>query len=149
VAKKAKTVDENYVRMYYEHQYARMSKQEESQATITNFVLTISALAFTFGYQNASQLNVINGVGLPVIIMLANLFAILYINRASEFMKVHQDRARETLKVYAPALKEINDSIKWSRSGFLGSRQRLQKAIHVLLILTALIPIAVYIYQFF
>ena len=75
---KTNSVDDNYVRMYYEHQYDRMAKHDDTRLAITNYVLTVSALAFTFGYQNATQLTIITGIGLPVIVMLVNMFAILY-----------------------------------------------------------------------
>ncbi len=73
--------DADYVRMYYEHQYDRIAKHEDSRLTITNYVLTMSALAFTFGYPNVTQLTIINGIVLPVIVILVNIFALLYIER--------------------------------------------------------------------
>ena len=78
---KAKQTKDEFVRMYYEHQYDRLAKHESYRLTLTNYVLTISALVFTFGYQNTTQLTVINGIGLPLIIIIANIFAIGYIDR--------------------------------------------------------------------
>ena len=144
---KTKTVDQNYVRMYYEHQYERIAKQEEYRLTMTNYVLTISALAFTFGYQSNTQLTVVNGIGLPFIIILANIFAIATINRTAQYLSTHKKRAHKVLEDYAPSLEKINNDIKWERAGILGSRRDLQRNLHTLLILTALIPIGVYIYQ--
>ncbi|MGC1375219.1 MAG: hypothetical protein WA821_03295 [Anaerolineales bacterium] len=147
MATKTKSVDGDYVCMYYEHQYERMGRQEDNRLTITNYVLTMSALAFTFGYQNVTQLAIINGIGLPLIIIIANMFAIFFVERAQEVMKVHQDRAHEVLAIYAPELQEINKKHIWRKGGFLHSMRWLQKGIHVLLILTALIPVAVYVHQ--
>ena len=144
---KTKSVDDNYVRMYYEHQYERIGKQEESRLTITNYVITLSALAFTFGYQNVVQLTVINGIGLPLIILIANLFAIAYINRTKDFINAHRARALEILERYAPVLKEINELHRWRKGRFLLGRGHVQIGIHWLLILTALIPASLYLYQ--
>ncbi len=147
MATKAKRVDENYVRMYYAHQYERVAKLEDAKLTMTNYVLTITALTFTFGYQGSTQLTLFNGIGLPLIIIIANLFPIIYIHRSSQFTGAHKDRAREILRLYAPELKELNDRIKWPKGGFLSSRKRVQQGIHILLILTALIPGLIYLYQ--
>jgi hypothetical protein len=147
MAAKDKSTDENYVCMYYEHQYDRIAMQEKYRLTMTNYVLTVSALAFTFGYQNASQLTVINGLGLPLIIVVANIFAILTINRTAEYFKAHQQRAHKILEDFAPALKKINNDIIWKKRKFLGGRQSIQNGLHVLLILTALIPFCIYLAQ--
>jgi len=148
MATKTKPVDDNYVRMYFEHQYDRMAKHEDNRLAITNYVLTVSALAFTFGYQNATQITIITGIGLPVIVMLVNIFAILYIERTAEFMNVHQDRARTLLEIYAPELQKINQKHIWRKGNFLRTKRGMQKGIHFLLILVALIPVGVYLYQF-
>ncbi len=141
--------DPTFVRMYYEHQYDRMAKHENYRLTLTNYVLTISALVFTFGYQNANQLTMINGVGLPLIIIVANVFAMGYINRTGDFIQVHQDRAREILNRYAPELLGVNQAYTWGKSNFLRSRKRIEKGIHQLLIIVSLIPLGIFIYQTF
>ena len=61
-------------------------------------------------------------------------------------MGKHKDRAREILHSYAAELKALNDNIKWSDGGFWGSIRKLQKSIHGMVILTALVPIALYLY---
>jgi len=146
VAKKA-TVDESYVRMYYEHQYERMEKQEAYRLTMTNYVLTMSALAFTFGYKDIAQFTIINGIGLPLIIIIANIFAIATVNRTNEYIETHQKRAHKVLEEHAFSLKKINGTIVWGKPGILGGRKSIQNKLHVLLIFTALIPVGVYIYQ--
>ena len=148
MATKTKSVDDNYVRMHYEHQYDQIAKHEDNRLTITNYVLTMSALAFTFGYQNATQLTIINGIGLPVFVMLANIFAIFYIERAAELIGVHQDRARAILEIYAPELQKLNENHPWRKGSFLRTKRGMQKGIHFLIILVTLIPVAVYLYQF-
>ena len=144
---KDKPTNEDYVRMYYEHQYDRIAKQENYRLSMTNYVLTVCALAFTFGYQNTSQLTVINGLGLPLIIVVANIFAILTINRTAEYFNAHQQRAHKILEDFAPSLKKINDDIIWKNRKFLGGRKIFQNGLHVLLILTALIPFCIYLAQ--
>ena len=143
-----KQTDVEYIRMYYEHQYDRMAKHEDNRLTITNYVLTVSALTFTFGYQNADQLTAINGIGLPVIVILFNIFAILYIERSAEFMNVHQDRARAILELYAPDLQRLSEKHTWRKGNFLRTNRGMQKGIHFLIILVAITPIIVYLNQF-
>ncbi|NOT04424.1 MAG: hypothetical protein HOP27_07470 [Anaerolineales bacterium] len=149
MATKIKPADDNYVRMFYEHQYDRMGKGESYRLTITNYVLTVSALAFTFGYQNSTQLTIMNGIGLPLVILIVNIFAIAYIDRTSEVINIHLKRARAVLDQYAPQLNKINNAPDNTiPKGFLGGQRGLQKALHILLILVALVPVIVYLYQF-
>ena len=148
MAKRTKPTDIEFVRMYYEHQYERVAKLEESRLTITNYVLTLSALVFTFGYQDATTFSVIEGIVLPLIIIVANYFPMRYIDRSTQFIYAHKERAKTILKDYAPDLGLLNDKITWADSaGFWGSRKRLQKAIHGLVMMIALIPFGIYIYQ--
>ena len=147
MATKKKPTEENFIRMYYEHQYDRLAKHESYRLTLTNYVLTISALVFTFGYQNTNQLTIINGIGLPLIIIVANIFAMGYIDRTVDFTNAHQNRAREVLNRYAPELSEINEKHTWRKSGLIRSRRRIEKGIHQLLILIACIPFIIFVYQ--
>ncbi len=146
VTKENKT-DKDFVRMYYEHQHNRIAKQEQYRLTMTNYVLTVSTLALTFGYQNATQLTIINGVGLPLIIIVANIFAIATVNRTKQFSEARVKRAREVLQKYAPELEKINELHTWPQKRFHWGRSRTQKGLHFLLICTALIPIFVYLFQ--
>jgi hypothetical protein len=149
MATKIKPTDESYVRMYYEHQYDRMGKGESYRLTITNYVLTVSVAAFTLGYKDATQLTVMNGVGLPLIVLIVNMFAIVFIDRTSKIIETHRKRAREVLDRYAPELNKINNAPDFIiEKGFLGGQRGLQKALHVLLILIAFVPVGVYLYQF-
>lgn len=149
MATKTKPTDESYVRMFYEHQYDRMGKGESYRLTITNYVLTVSVAAFTFGYKDVAQLTIISGVGLPLIILIVNMFAIAFIDRASEVIEIHKKRAREVLDRYAPELNTINNAPNLIiKKGFLGGNRGLQKALHILFILTALVPLVIYLYQF-
>jgi hypothetical protein len=145
---KTKSIDDNYVRMYYEHQYERMAKLEEQRLSMTNYVLTISALAFTFGFKDQTFITVINGIGLPLVIIVANLFAIVYIDRSGKFLYLHRKRAHEILKNFAPELDAYNEKYSDPKKGIFGGRTKIQKLLHILLILLALIPLGIYLAQF-
>lgn len=146
--KQTKSTEIEFVRMYYEHQYERVAKLEEARSTMTNYVLGLSTLVFAFAYQNVSNLSVINGIVLPLIIIVANYFPMRYIDRSTHFLNVHKKRARTVLKQYAPELGSLNESISWPKGpGFWWNRQRLEKAIHVVVMLTALVPIVLFLYQ--
>jgi hypothetical protein len=58
-----------FIRMYYEHQYDRMAKLEEQGHSITNIILSLSVLSFTFAFDPNSKPNLVTGVVLPIIII--------------------------------------------------------------------------------
>lgn len=136
-----------YVQMYYAHQYERVAKLEEQRLTITNIVITFSVVAFTFGFSNPANLTILNGIGLPLILILTNLFAIGYIHRCHDFIRAHKDRARAILERYAPALAQINNEFKWAKETRWGGREEFQSRIHQLLIVASMIPILAFIAQ--
>lgn len=142
-AKEEKKVLAEYVHMYYEHQYDRMAKLEEQRLTITNVVITLSIVAFTFGFSNSQNLTEIVGIGLPAVMVASNLFAIVYIVRSADFIGTHRRRAKRILELYAQELHELDESIQWPHR--LWARWRIQVLIHILLILAALFPAYVYL----
>ncbi len=134
-----------YTRMYYEHQYERVSKLEDQRLTITNIVMTLSAGALALGFSDLDRLTVINGIGLPLMIVFSNLFAITYVLRSRDFIRVHKERARRVLKEHAEELFELNKSLVWPEKTFYRNRTFIQVSLHVLLMLTALLPAAAYL----
>lgn len=143
---KRETVAE-YIRMYYEHQYDRVVRLEEQALTITNVVVTLCVVAFTFGFSNAQGLNVIAAIGLSIVMILANLFAVFYTIRTSSWIETHGLRAKRVLKDYSPALHELDKTtFAPYPTGILGTaRRKIQIALHVLLgIVSALIPLILY-----
>jgi hypothetical protein len=134
-----------FVRMYYEHQYDRMAKLEEQGLTISNIVITINVVAFTFGFTNVKDLNIITGLGLPLMMIISNFFAIIYIWCSSIFIRFHQARSKRVIENYAPALFKIDKEYRNPWRSALGKRREIQLAIHILLILIAYIPAYVYL----
>jgi len=143
---KAKPTDTDFVRMYYDHQYDRIEKNENHRLTVSNYVLTLSALAFTFGFQNGLQLTVLNGLGLPLIVIFANLAAISNIGYTATFIDVHRNRAHEILQRYAPELSKVDETHNFN-NGLLNRRRKIERRIHQLLILVALMPLGLFLYQ--
>src|SRR5574342_1312800 len=105
-----KTVDVNpdYIRMYYEHQYDRIEKNEYQAMNISNIVLTITALILTFGFNNKQSFGSILILFLPLVIIIANVTAILYIRENTRWIKAHQIRAKLILETYAPELYSLD-----------------------------------------
>lgn len=136
-------VSETYVQMYYVHQYDRMNELEKERLTLTNIVVTISIVAFTFGFTNLQNLTVINGIGLPVLIILFNAFAIIYVRHVARIIDTHGNRAKQILDEYAKAIFQLDKSMPWFRRGLL-SRTNIHVLIHILIILTALLPVGVF-----
>lgn len=134
-----------FIRMYYEHQYDRMAKLEEQGLTISNIVITINVVAFTFGFTNMKDVNIITGLGLPLMMIISNFFAIIYIWCSSIFIRLHQARAKRVTEKYAQDLFKIDKEYPNPWRGALGKRREIQLAIHILLILIAYIPAYMYL----
>ena len=143
---KIEKTDLDLVRMYYEHQFNRVERNENHRLTVSNYVLTLSALAFTFGFQGGLQLTVVNGLGLPLIVILANMTAISNIGYTATFIDVHRNRAHEILQRYAPELSKV-DQMHNFKENLLNSRRKIEGRIHQLIIFVALMPVGLFIYQ--
>jgi hypothetical protein len=131
-----------FIRMYYEHQYDRMAKLEEQGHSITNIILSLSILAFTFGFDPSQKLNLVTGFVLPIIIISVNWFAALYLEEMRTLVRMHGRRAKETLRKYAPTLYNIDTENP--EHPFRISRSQIHKLLHYLLILGALVPMILY-----
>ena len=141
-----------YVRMYYEHQYDRIAQLEQQRLSITSIVITLSTVALTFGFSDAKELNLITGIGLPIVVFASNLLAIAHILRSADWIELHRNRAKQVLELYArdvfervdkPRLWPAHRGKSWWRR--LWARWRVQLYIHILLMLVAvLIPVYLY-----
>jgi hypothetical protein len=101
-------VKPEYVRMYYEHQYDRMAKLEDQAMTITNVVVTLTVVVLTFGL--GSTISPAATVALSLVMVLANGFAIFYTVRTGSWIQTHRLRAKRTLKEFAPALYNLDNT---------------------------------------
>lgn len=144
---KLKKTDGDYVRMYYEHQYDRVAKLENLRLLITNVVITLSVASFTFSFANSQPLNIMNGVVLPVILIVSNFFAIIYIVMTLEVIKMHVNRANIVLRQFASALSAINDKEKPPRWTDKFNIAINQIVFHVLLVVLCSLPIWKYYQQ--
>jgi acid phosphatase family membrane protein YuiD len=135
-------VDMELVRMYYGHQHERFSELEKAQLTLTNIVLGVSTVSFTFGFSNNQTINLMNGIGLPIIVISINVFAILYYRQTSGYRRMHGKRAKRILELYAENLVKIEQEIQGKRSS---GGWKFYGAIHIFMILVALIPMVLYL----
>jgi hypothetical protein len=141
-SKETPSVDLELVRMYYGHQYERFSDLEKAQLALTNIVIGGSTIAFTFGFSGSQGINLLNGIGLPVIVIAINLFAILYYRQTSIYIRMHGKRAKRILELYAEELLKIDQEIQGNRSS---GGWKFYGAIHLFMIIVALIPIFLYL----
>lgn len=135
-------------RMYHQLQYERIAELEQQRLTMTNFVVGVSIISFTFAFSDMGKLNVINAMALPIIIIISNIFAMLYTSRSRKFIKMHQQRAEKARERYSPELNQINKAvskIESSRDPF--NRTRLQAYLHILLIAIALLPMFIFLWN--
>ena len=141
--------EKEFYQMYYEHQYDRMKELENQRLIMTNVIVGMSVIAFSLAFEDITKLNLINGVGLPVIVVIANLIALMFNKRSRAYIKMHQKRAHKVLEIIAPEIENLDKSIPKpfnSDKDFFG-RPRLQSYLHLLLILSSLLPIIFYYLQ--
>lgn len=141
---KIEGVNPDYVRMYYENQYDRVAKLENLRLLITNVVVTLSVVSFTFSFSGAQPQNLITGVILPSILIVSNLFAIVYIIITYQTIMTHLKRANSIISQYAPHLGEISKLIPtpmWTNKLTLAHTQLL---FHILLIMLSILPVWMY-----
>lgn len=111
--KKRKFTEQEYenFRAYHSLQYERIDKLESRREIFNSIVLTASLGVITFGFSRDSKVNLYTTSGLALIIVLANLIAIVFSRRSFEFVKMHQERAKVARTIYAPEFNEINDIV--------------------------------------
>jgi len=140
--------DREDLRMYHQLQYDRIAQHEQQRLSVSSFVVGFSILSFTIGFNDIRQLNLINGLFLPIIISAANYFAAVYAEKARYFVKMHQDRAKEVRAMFAPELNQINSSVgKVDSNTDRLNRTNLQMYMHYLFIVVAIATIVIYILQ--
>jgi hypothetical protein len=147
MAPKTKPVDDNYVRMYYEHQYDRMKAIEGYRWSLTSVIVSLSVIAFTFGFQGQTGLTIINGLMLPTLIITLNLFAVLYVARTHVYVLMHQKRAKDVLAHHAKELLDLDSKHPRPRGLFGLGLSRIQLIIHIILIIPSLMPLVAYLLQ--
>jgi K+ transporter len=131
--------------MYYEHQYDRMAKLEEQGLAITNIVITLSVVAFTFGFDSRKVMTLVTGIALPFVMVVANVFAIVYIARSQSWMHTHRLRAKRALEVYALDLYELDRTTAAPHKDWWLGRVRIQALLHILLMVASFLPAVAYL----
>ena len=144
---KKKVINSDYVRMYYEHQYDRIKKHEEQALTISNIVLTISALIITFGLNNRQSFGPIFVFFLPAVIIIANLFAIFYVRDSANWIRSHRMRAKQILEKYIPELYALDSETIAPHKKQTVGRRRFQNIIHVLFIVIAILLMVLFVLE--
>ena len=71
------SIENEDFRMYHQLQYDRIAQLEQQRLMITNFVIGLSIISFSFAFSDINKLNIINAVGLPIVIIISNIFAML------------------------------------------------------------------------
>jgi hypothetical protein len=146
---KTENINPDYVRMYYEHQYDRIKKHEDQALSISNIVLTISALIITFGLNNRQSFGTIFIFFLPALIIIANLFAIFYVRDSGNWIRSHRKRAKRILETYIPELFVLDSETIAPHKKQTVSRRRFQNLIHILFIIIAVILTVLFTLELF
>ena len=138
------SVSDDFLLAYYEHQYDRIGKLEQSRLAITNIVVTLSVLVFTFGFDSDKSRTLESSLVLPIIIIAANLFAVAYMVRTSSWIATARLRAKRVLEEYAEELHELDKTTYAPHRKRSLARWKIQLLLHVLLIIAGCVPIAQY-----
>ena len=136
---KAASIDPSYVRMYYEHQYDRIKKNEDQAMNISNIVFTVTAVILTFGLSDKQSFNPTLILFLPIVIIIANVTAILYMRENTRWIRAHQRRAKRILEIYTPELFSLDKETSAPPIKATLDRSNTQYLIHTLFIVIALI----------
>jgi hypothetical protein len=144
IKQKSNDINPDYIRMYYEHQYDRIKKHEDQALSISNIVLTISALIITFGLNNRQSFGSIFVFFLPAMVIIANLFAIFYVRDSGDWIRSHRKRAKRILESYIPELFVLDSETIAPHKQRPVSRRRFQNLIHILFIIIAVILIVLF-----
>jgi hypothetical protein len=142
-------VNPDYVRMYYEHQYDRIKTHEEQSLTISNFVLTISALIITFGLNNKQAFGSVFILFVPVIVIAANVFAILNVVDRTRWMVQHQQRAKRVLEIYMPKLYALDKEIVAPHNKWAVGRRRVQGVLHYSFLFISVALLVLFVLEIF
>jgi hypothetical protein len=111
-------------------------------------VITLSIVAFMFGFDSGQGVTAITGIGLPFVMVVANIFAIVYVGRSQSWIRTHRLRAKRVLEVYAEDLYQLDRTTSARHRPWTLGRWRIQRLLHILLIVAALIPSVVYLERF-
>ncbi len=71
---------DEYILAYYEHQYERMEKLEGQSLIVTNIVITLSVLAFSFGLGNADE---VIGVLVGLALLFCTILSLLVVTNTA------------------------------------------------------------------
>jgi hypothetical protein len=143
-SKEIGSVDTEFVVMYYQHQYDRVAKLEEQGLNIANIVMTFSIVAFTFGFDKNQGSTAITDVVLPLTMIAANIFAIIYLISAGDWIETHRSRAERILELFAEDIYHLDRELFNKRKiRFWGRRTQL--FIHGLLMSIAVVPMLIYL----
>ncbi len=158
------------IRTYYQHQYERIEQLENQRQTFTTIILTLSILAFTFGFSPNNKgavgnpLAILQNVILLIVIAIANVMAVSYMRRTQSWIRSHRFRAKETLKKFDPALFKLDqDSLDKSWNSYqhkegsiyqlmyrlFGGRGRTQEKLHWVILIGSLVMLVIQIWELF
>ena len=83
---------------------------------------------------------------MPIVMIIANLFAILFIRENDQWIQLHRTRAQRAIESYAPELHKINKEIARPYDKGI-SRKGIQNLIHYLFIFLGFIILVILILQ--
>ena len=126
---------------YYEHQYDRIKQQEDQRFTITNIIVGISAIVFTFGFDKTAAFSMQTGYALLATVIVVNLFAIAFIIKSESWIDTHRKRAKGVLAARSQELLKFDRDTHGRIIRAIPGRWSIQVYLHVILMIIAIIMI--------
>ena len=111
-----------------------MGKLEDARMAITNIAVSLSLLAFTFGFDKETQPSKEIGYALLIAVAIANGFAIAYILITKSWIATFKQRAKEILEFTAKPLFLFDNRTRSKENTKLWAIHLL---LHILLIAVA------------
>ena len=129
-----KSHNDEFAKIYYEHQYVRMAALEDQSFQFSNLVVVLTTATFAFVSTQIKPTSFGSWHLLLGVFLAINLVAILYILRVNDSISVHQRRAKKILELFAPEEFAVDKELRQGFSGRWQARPMLQLSIHLVLI---------------
>jgi predicted dehydrogenase len=124
-------------KVYYEHQYDRMTSLEDQGFKMSGAVFLLTGAVFTFLARTDPSASVLPWQLVIWVMLFSNLLAIAYVWRVNNSINIHGRRAKDLLKKIWPDLAAFDEGYKQRFADKIRARPMIQTLLHVVLVAAA------------
>ncbi|KRD10035.1 hypothetical protein ASE21_09945 [Flavobacterium sp. Root901] len=127
-------INQENFRNLHSLQYDRIGKLESQENYISSFVTGLSTITIAFSFISETFDSKLKYIVLPLIFSVANIIAILYIQKTRSFIKLHQSRAKKLRETFAENFQALYEEIKKPDSNKdIFNRTNYMSALHLVI----------------